>query len=184
VLTIAGAWSGLFAFLAGSAFVFVDAMGESERSYSVYLGLVSLGVFAGTALARRALPRIGLERLIGVSTGVLLAAGATMAALAWLGVREPLAVAAPMFVFMAAYMGTVPQATAGALTPYPDIAGSAASLMSFIQFVIAASVALVVGFAFDGTTRPMASAVVAAGTLSFVAFRLLVRRAAPTTPCR
>jgi len=184
VLTIAGAWSGLFAFLAGSAFVFVDAMGESERSYSVYLGLVSLGVFAGTALARRALPRIGLERLIGASTGVLFAAGATMAALAWLGVREPLAVAAPMFVFMAAYMGTVPQATAGALTPYPDIAGSAASLMSFIQFVIAASVALVVGFAFDGSTRPMASAVVAAGTLSFVAFRLLVRRAAPTTPCR
>ena len=187
VLTIAGAWSGLFAFLAGSAFVFVDAMGESERSYSVYLGLVSLGVFAGTALARRALPRFGLERLIGASTGVMLAAGATMAALAWLGVREPLAVAAPMFVFMAAYMGTVPQATAGALTPYPDIAGSAASLMSFIQFVIAASVALVVGFAFDGTTRPMASAIVAAGTLSFAAFRLLVRRGAravPATPCR
>ena len=184
VLTIAGAWSGLFAFLAGSAFAFVDAMGESERSYSVYLGLVSLGVFAGTALGRRALPRIGLERLIGASTGVMLAAGATMAALAWFDVREPLAVAAPMFVFMAAYMGTVPQATAGALTPYPDIAGSAASLMSFIQFVIAASVALVVGFAFDGTTRPMASAIVAAGTLSFAAFRLLVRRAVPTTPCR
>jgi DHA1 family bicyclomycin/chloramphenicol resistance-like MFS transporter len=176
--------SGLFAFLAGSAFVFVDVMGESERSYSVYLGLVSLGVFAGTALARRALRRVGLERLIGASTGVMLAAGATMAALAWLGVQVPLAVAAPMFVFMAAYMGAVPQATAGALTPYPDIAGSAASLMSFIQFVIAASVALVVGFAFDGTTRPMASAIVAAGTLSFAAFRLLVRRAVPTTPCR
>jgi DHA1 family bicyclomycin/chloramphenicol resistance-like MFS transporter len=184
VLTIAGAWSGLFAFLAGSAFVFVDAMGESERAFSLYLGLVSLGVFAGTAIARRALPRIGLERLIGASTSVMFVAGATMAALAWLGVRAPLAVAVPMFVFMAAYMGTVPQATAGALTPYPDIAGSAASLMSFVQFVIAASVALFVGLAFDGTARPMASAIAAAGALSIGAFRLLVRRAAPTTPCR
>ena len=114
----------------------------------------------------------------------MLAAGATMAALAWLGVREPLAVAAPMFVFMAAYMGTVPHSTAGALTPYPDIAGSAASLMSFVQFVIAASVALVVGFAFDGTARPMASAIAAAGALSFAAFRLLVRRPAPARPAR
>ena len=184
VLTIAGAWSGLFAFLAGSAFVFVDAMGASERAFSLYLGLVSLGVFAGTAFARRALPRLRLERLIAAGTGVMLAAGATMAALAWLGVREPLAVAAPMFVFMAAYMGTVPHSTAGALTPYPDIAGSAASLMSFAQFVIAASVALVVGFAFDGTARPMASAIAAAGALSFAAFRLLVRRPNPARPAR
>ena len=77
---------------------------------------------------------------------------------------------------MAAYVGCVLPSTAGALTPYPDIAGSAASLMSFIQFVTAASVALVVGFAWDGTARPMASAIGAAGALAFVAFRLLVQR--------
>jgi DHA1 family bicyclomycin/chloramphenicol resistance-like MFS transporter len=176
MLTVAGAWSGLFAFLAGSPFVFVEALGSGERAFSLYLGLVSVGVFAGTAVARRALPRIGLERLIGRSTGVMLAAGATMAALAWLDVRHPMAVVVPMFVFMAAYMGTVPQSTAGALTPYPDIAGSAASLLSFCQFAIAASVAFVVGLAWDGTARPMASAIGAAGALAFVAFRLLVRR--------
>ena len=184
VLTSAGAWSGLFAFLAGSALVFVDAMGESERAFSLYLGLVSLGVFAGTAVSRRVLPRIGLERLVGASTAVLFAAGASMAAVAWLGIRVPLAVALPMFVFMAAYMGTVPQATAGALTPYPDIAGSAASLMSFIQFSIAATVALMVGLAFDGTPRPMASAIGAAGALAYVAFRTLVRRGPRATPGR
>jgi DHA1 family bicyclomycin/chloramphenicol resistance-like MFS transporter len=178
-LTIAGAWSGLFAFLAGSAFVFVDAMGESARAFSLYLGLVSLGVFAGTAVSRRMLPRIGLERLIGASTSVMFAAGAVMAALAWLGTRDPLAVALPMFVFMAAYMGTVPQSTAGALTPYPEIAGSAASLMSFVQFSIAATAAFLVGVAWDGTPRPMASAIGIAGALAFFAFRALVRRAPP-----
>ena len=178
-LIIAGAWSGLFAFLAGSAFVFVDAMGESARAFSLYLGLVSLGVFAGTAVSRRMLPRIGLERLIGASTAVMFASGTGMAALAWLGTREPLAIVLPMFVFMAAYMGTVPQSTAGALTPYPQIAGSAASLMSFVQFSIAATAALLVGVAWDGTPRPMASAIGIAGALAFVAFRVLVRRAPP-----
>jgi len=184
VLTVAGAVSGLFAFLAGGAFVFVEAMGRGERAFSLYLALVSLGVFAGTALSRRVLPRIGLERLIGASTLVMLCAGATMAALAWLDVRHPLALVVPMFVFMAAYMGTVPQSTAGALTPYPEIAGSAASLLSFIQFVIAAAVALVVGIAYDGTPRAMASAIGAAGALAFFAFRRLVRRAEDATLSR
>jgi len=184
MLTIAGAWSGLFAFLAGSAFVFVETLGRGERAFSLYLGFVSLGVFAGTALARRALPRVGLERLIESSTRVMVLAGATMALLAWLDVRHPLALAVPMFVFMGAYMGTVPQSTAGALTPYPEIAGSAASLMSFVQFSIAATAAFVVGVAWDGTPRPMASAIGAAGAFAFLAFRLLVRSAVAATPSR
>jgi DHA1 family bicyclomycin/chloramphenicol resistance-like MFS transporter len=184
MLTIAGAWSGLFAFLAGSAFVFVETLGRGERAFSLYLGFVSLGVFAGTALARRALPRVGLERLIEASTRIMVLAGATMALLAWLDVRHPLALAVPMFVYMAAYMGTVPQSTAGALTPYPEIAGSAASLMSFVQFSIAATAAFVVGVAWDGTPRPMASAIGAAGAFAFLAFRLLVRSAVAATPSR
>jgi DHA1 family bicyclomycin/chloramphenicol resistance-like MFS transporter len=81
-------------------------------------------------------------------------------------------------------MGTVPQSTAGALTPYPEIAGSAASLMSFVQFSIAAAAAFLVGVAWDGTPRPMASAIGGAGALAFLAFRLLVRGAVPATPGR
>ena len=57
-------------------------------------------------------------------------------------------------------------------------------LVAIVGLVAAGARLLVVGFAFDGTTRPMASAIVAAGMLSFVAFRLLVQRAAPTIPCR
>jgi DHA1 family bicyclomycin/chloramphenicol resistance-like MFS transporter len=79
-----------------------------------------------------------------------------------------------MFAFMAAYMCTVPQATAGALTPFPEIAGSAASLMSFVQFGIASATALAVGLAFDGTSRPMASAIALAGLAAYVATRALV----------
>jgi DHA1 family bicyclomycin/chloramphenicol resistance-like MFS transporter len=179
LLAVAFSTCGLFAFLAGSAFVFVVGLGSGERAYAVYFGLVMLGCLAGAAVARRVVRRIGLERLIERGAQVELAAGAVMAALAWLGVREPLAVVVPMFVFMAAYMAVVPQATAGALTPFPEIAGSAASLLSFAQFVIAATAALVVGLAFDGTPRPMATGILAAAALTWVSFRILVRRPAP-----
>jgi DHA1 family bicyclomycin/chloramphenicol resistance-like MFS transporter len=175
-LIIAFTSCGLFAFLAGSAFVFVEGMGSGERGYGLWFGSVMLANFVGAALARRLVTQLGLDTLISRGTAVQLAAGAAMAALAWLDVRHPLAVAVPMFVFMVAFMWTVPQATAAALTPFPDIAGSAASLLAFAQFGIAASAAFVVGRTFDGTSRPMASTIFAGALLAFAAHRLFVQR--------
>lgn len=175
LLTIAFTTCGLFAFLAGSAFVFVEGFGSGERAYGLWFGSVMLANFVGAMLARRLVTRIGLARLIGRGTALGLVAGAAMAIAAWLDVQHPLAVVVPMFAFMIAFMWTVPQATAGALTPFPDIAGSAASLLSFAQFVIAGGAAWIVGQTFDGTSRPMASTIFVSGLLSVAAYRLLVR---------
>lgn len=165
--------AGLFAFLAGSAFVFVDGFATGARGYALHFGLVMLGSFAGAGLARRIVLRIGLQRLIAHGTLGLLMSGALLAALAWSGVRHPLAVALPMFLYMAAYMCTVPQSTAGALTPFPEIAGSVASLLAFVQLIGAATCAFLVGATYDGTGRPMATAIATVALLAFVAFRLL-----------
>jgi DHA1 family bicyclomycin/chloramphenicol resistance-like MFS transporter len=177
LLINAFATCGLFAFLAGSAFVFVESLQASERGYAFYFGVVMLGTFIGAWLARRMVIRVGLERMIGRGTAMLVVAGASMAALAWIGVRHPLAVTLPMLLFMLAYMFAVPQATAGALTPFPEFAGSIASLMSFTQFVIAAGFAYVVGIAYDGTPRPMATAIAVASLASLASYRGLVATA-------
>ena len=50
---------------------------------------------------------------------------------------------------------------------------SAASLLSFCQFVVASSAALVVGLTLDGTTRPMALTIAVAALGAFVALRVL-----------
>jgi DHA1 family bicyclomycin/chloramphenicol resistance-like MFS transporter len=169
--------SGLFAFLAGSSFVFVSGLGTGERGFGVLFATVMLGNIAGATIANRVVVRFGLDRLIAYGTRLMLVAGAALAALAWARIDHPLAIVAPMFLFMVAFMATMPQATAGALTPFPRIAGSAASLLSFVQFFVAASVAQIVGVAFDGTARPMASAIAIGALLSFASFRALVARA-------
>jgi len=102
-------------------------------------------------------------------------AGVALAALAWARVAHPLAIVAPMFVFMVALMTTMPQATAGALSAFPEIAGSAASLLLFCQFVLASTAALIVGVTFDGSQWPMAMTIATTTLLTFVAFRVLVR---------
>jgi len=148
-------FSGLLAFLAGSAFVFVSVMGESEQGFGLLFGSVMLGNITGSTIGSRIVRRLGIERMVRGGTLLMLVAGLALGALALLGTRHPLAVVVPMFVYMVAFMMTMPPATAGALTPFPQIAGSASSLLSFCQFVIASSAAFVVGSTFDGTARPM-----------------------------
>jgi MFS transporter, DHA1 family, multidrug resistance protein len=175
MLVAAFSASGLFAFLAGSAFVFVSVMGTGEEGFGFLFGTVMLGNITGAAIGSRLVTRLGIDRLLKFSTSLMLLSGAALAMLAWLRVAHPLAVVAPMFLFMIALMTTMPQATAGALTLFPEIAGGAASLLLFCQFVLASTAALIVGSTFDGSERPMAWTIAVSTVLGFAAFRTLVR---------
>jgi DHA1 family bicyclomycin/chloramphenicol resistance-like MFS transporter len=166
--------SGLFAFLAGSSYVFEKVMGHDARGFGVLFGSVMLGTISGAVASSRVVRRWGIERTIARASWLLLGAGLSLAALAWADVRHPLAVVLPMFAFMFAFMMTMPPATAGGLTPFPRIAGSASSLLSFGQFAIASTGALITGLTFDGSARPMATTIAVSAVLAVVAFRLLV----------
>jgi len=174
LLVAAFSSSGLFAFLAGSAFAFVTVIGTGERGFGLLFGAVMLGNIAGSIAGSRLVTRWGIDRMIRYSTWLMLFAGLALAALAWLRVAHPAAIVVPMFLFMVALMTTMPQATAGALTPFPEISGSAASLLLFCQFMLASTAALIVGVTFDGTQRPMATVIAVASTLTFIAFRAVV----------
>ena len=172
---------GLFAFLGGSAFVFVSVLGHSEQGFGFLFAMVMLGNISGAVIGSRWVRRVGLDRMIFRSSWLMLAAGLTMGVLAWSGVVHPAAIVVPMFLFMVAFMTTMPQATAGALTPFPDIAGSASALLAFCQFTGGSVSAFAVGFAYDGTTRPMTTVIAIASVLPFAAFRLLAGGKAPAS---
>jgi DHA1 family bicyclomycin/chloramphenicol resistance-like MFS transporter len=175
LLIAAFSTSALFAFLAGSSFVFITVIGTGEKGFGLLFGVVMLGNIVGSLIGSRLVARLGINRMLRYSTWLMLLAGIGIAALAWARVAHPLAIVAPLFLFMIAFMTTMPQATAGALTPFPEIAGSASSLLSFCQLLLASTAALIVGITFDGTERPMATVIAVSGVLAFAAFRTLVR---------
>jgi DHA1 family bicyclomycin/chloramphenicol resistance-like MFS transporter len=175
MLVAAFGFSGLFAFIAGSAFVFVSVMGQSEQGFGLLFGAVMLGNITGSTIGSRLVPRLGIRRVVHVGTALMLAAGLALGGLALAGATHPLAIVVPMFAYMVAFMMTMPPATGGALTPFPEIAGSASSLLMFCQFIVASSAALLVGIAFDGTTRPMALTIAAAAIGAFAGLRLAQR---------
>jgi len=177
LLVAAFGYSGLFAFLAGSAFVFVDVMGAGEQSFGIMFGSVMLGNIIGAMIGSRVVQMIGILGLVRLGTRLMLIAGAALGLFALLGVRQPLAVIVPMFAFMVTFTMTMPPAIAGALTPFPQIAGSASSLLAFCQFVVASTAALAVGLTLDGTTRPMSLAIAVASVGAFLSVRFVPQRA-------
>jgi DHA1 family bicyclomycin/chloramphenicol resistance-like MFS transporter len=72
-----------------------------------------------------------------------------------------------------------------AMEPFARIAGSAASIMSFVRVVVGTLLGIAIGQAFDGTSRPLLASMVIAGfgTLALVFWsergELFTRRNAP-----
>ena len=73
-----------------------------------------------------------------------------------------------MALYLAGLGLVMPQAMAGALTPFPDRAGTASSLMGFVQQTAAAIVAAVIGGYLGRSAWPVAGVVAVMGCLAFL----------------
>jgi DHA1 family bicyclomycin/chloramphenicol resistance-like MFS transporter len=72
---------------------------------------------------------------------------------------------------------TLPNAIAGAIAPFPAMAGTASALMGFLQMTLAALVGIAIGHATGTDGLPMALAALLTALGAVAAFRLLVRSA-------
>lgn len=176
VLCNSATYSGLFAFISGSSFVFIEVLGLAPNLFGFCFATAVGGYVAGTILSGRLTLRLGIERMVRAGTTTCAAGGLAMAALSLAGVESVWSVLAPMVVYMVGVGMVMPNSMAGALGPFPAAAGAASALLGFIQMAIAAVVGIGVGAAFDGTTRPMALTIAAMGAGTVLAYRLLIGR--------
>ncbi|HVC11953.1 MAG TPA: multidrug effflux MFS transporter [Burkholderiales bacterium] len=171
---------GIYAFVSNSAFVLVHGLGLSPIEYSLCFSAVMLGQIAGAQLSSRLVLKHGIAAMVRTGTRLASVSGLVLAALAWAGAAHWSAVVLPMIVYMFASSYVLPHATAAALSPFPQFAGAASSLLGACQFSVGAAVSAGLGAAFDGTARPMASVAALAGLGALAGYSLLLReRAAP-----
>ena len=157
------AYGGLLAFLTASPAVIIVHLGESAENYAYYYATTMLGYMVGNWTGARLVRRLGIDRLVIAGAVLMALAGMAMAVPAWLGVDAIAVIVASMFCFMFAFSLVVPQSQAAALSPFPHIAGTASSLMGFIQLGIAALTGFLVSLLDDGTQLPMATAIAIVG---------------------
>ena len=174
MLTCSFMYAGLFAFISGSSFVFIQHFAYSEQHFGYFFSLAVIGYITGTFISGRYSKIIGLEQLLVRGAYVALVAGLSMAALYWLGVDYAAAIIIPMMVYMAGTGMSMPLTMAGAIGPYPHMAGSASALFGFVQMTLAALAGMLVGQLHDGSPRAMTSMIGLAGLGAWLAHRYLV----------
>ena len=148
-------YGGLFCMLAGSSFVFIGIFGASRVGYGAAMALVSLAYIGGTVLCRRLLVRHGLRGAARRGAWFSLAGGASMALLSIAGVHSLWAVLLPQCVYGVGHGIHQPCGQAGAVGPFPEKAGTAASLSGFAMTLAALAVSAWLGHSLGGTVYPL-----------------------------
>ena len=173
----AAAYCALFAFLSGSPAAFIVHLGETPESFGYFFALVMVGNLIGYPVGSRLVIRLGIDRLLMYGTLGGLASGLAIAGLAIGGVASPWAIVVPVFAYMFSFALILPPATAGALSPFPRVAGAASSLLGVTQLGAGALAGAIVAGLDDGTQMPLAVGIAAASVAGLLAF-FCVRRLA------
>jgi MFS transporter, DHA1 family, multidrug resistance protein len=166
---LTSAFIGLFAWISGAPVVMQSAIyGLSPFAFGVTFAVGAGGYVLGTFIAARIVMRLGLDRLIGIGTAAMALGGLAMAMVIGAALGHVLWFVGAMTLYLAGLGFALPATMAGALTPFPDRAGTASSVLGFAQQTGAAITAAAVGAYLGRSAWPVASVVAAMGCLSFL----------------
>ena len=167
-------FGGQLVFISSSSFVLQEEFGLSAQWFGLSFGLVALGIMAGATLSSRLVARLPSHRIVLLGTALSAAASALM--LAWVLTSEAggvWSVLVPMFVTAVGLGLTRPAAVAGALVPFPHIAGLASALLGFSQMLIASTYNIVYGALIPVGADALATGVACSVGVAFLAVLLL-----------
>ena len=136
-LLATASYGGLFTFLATSSFVFINALGLSKTHYGLLMFSMSFVYILGTIVCRRLIPRLGVRRTVAVAAGFTLTGGTLVGVFGWLGWHHTWAIMLPYYLFILAHGVHQPCGQSGAVSPFPQSAGTASALSGFLMMVVA-----------------------------------------------
>ncbi len=166
---------GLYAWVSGASVVIQGVYGLSPLAFGATYAVGSLGYMLGTHIATRNVMRLGLDRTIGIGVTIEAIGGLAMVGVVTLGLVHVAWLVGAMTIYLAGMGLAGPQTMAGALTPFPDRAGTASSLLGFTQQSCAAVAAAAIGQYLGHSAWPVAGVVAAMGCLAFSIWALTRR---------
>jgi DHA1 family bicyclomycin/chloramphenicol resistance-like MFS transporter len=147
VLVLVGAlgMSGLFAYIAGAAFVLQGHYGLDQQAFALVFGAGAIALIGATqfnvVLLRRFSPQtIALWALAAASLAGVIFVGLSLGHIGGL-----LGFVLPVWAILGAMGLVIPNAPAVALSRHPEAAGTAAALLGAAQFGLGAAIAPLVG---------------------------------------
>nr|MBS1900577.1 multidrug effflux MFS transporter [Actinomycetota bacterium] len=165
-------YAAVFAYLAGATYVLQDIYGLSPQGYALAFGVNSAGFMLFGYIAGRAAERWSVRGTLtaGIAITGLGALGLLVAGI----LPMPLwVVLASLFALASGAATASPPATTLALVEYPQIAGTASSLLGMVRYGFGGIAAPLVGVAGAASILPLGLVTVSATVLAAVSFAVL-----------
>lgn len=170
-------YAGMFAYITGSPFVFIEYFKFSPADYSILFGVNAFGLILFSQINARLLRKFSPDQIITKTLPVTALAGLV---LFLTGVYHlPVWVICPFLFIFILTMGLIaPNAAACALANQKKSAGSASALMGTIQFTISALCSSLVSKLHNGTVMPMMSVMFGCSLIAVILFMILKKNSA------
>lgn len=150
------AFAGLFAYLSGSPYVFMELFHVSEKEYGWIFALLAGGLIAASQVNRFLLKKFKPQQLVAVALVVKSVAGIFLFIAALNGWLTLPLILVLLFIYLSCLGFILPNSSALAMSPFTTGAGSASALMGAIQMGIGAGVSIVLSMIQAGSLVPMA----------------------------
>lgn len=166
VPTLVGSFAlgGIFAFISGSPFVFMELYRVSPQHYGWLFGANAFGMIVAAQLNRILLHRFSPTGILAGAIGFQIAA--ILAALAALASGSLVLFLLPLLAGLATIPLIAANATAIGMAASGDHAGSASGIIGVLQFGVAGLISALVGLLHDGTALPMVGGILVCGLLA------------------
>ncbi len=174
VLTAGLAMSAMFAYIAGSSFVFQQQFGLDEQSFGLLFGVGAIWVIGASQVNAYLLRWFEPGQLLLAAVLAGTTAGQLLLATSLTGFGGLAGVLVPLWAVLFAVGLALPNAPALALSRHGEAAGTAASLLGAIQFGLGAAVSPLVGVVGNDATA-MAAVMATVLALALAVLVLVVR---------
>src|SRR5690606_12092971 len=137
--------SAMFAYISGSSFVFIELNGVPPERFGLLFGINAIGLVGAAQINRALLRRFHGLQILNAALAFTAFTGLLLFVITAFGIGGFPTMLVVLFFCIASTGLVGPNATAAAMAPYPQRAGSAAALLGAIQFVLGALAGALVG---------------------------------------
>ncbi|MGC2411728.1 MAG: Bcr/CflA family multidrug efflux MFS transporter [Stellaceae bacterium] len=161
---------GLFSYISGSPFVFIEVFGVASNRFGYLFGLSAFALMAGALINTRLVRRLAPARILRFGVALILIGGAAISACAVFRLGGVAGIVGSMLIYILGMGMVSPNAIAAAMEPVPRMAGFASSLIGCLQTAGGSLIGYVVGALYDRTAVPMALAVGLSAALAGITY--------------
>lgn len=148
-------YSGMYAYIAGTPFAFITYHDVPAQYYGLLFGAGIVGIVTANLLNTRLVHRYGMDRMLTTGTVIGMIAGLAVAVAAYMDWGGLWGLFIPLLVFISMTGFIVANSIAGALSDFPEQAGTVSALVGAIQYGSGIAGSGLVGAFADGTPWPM-----------------------------